>query len=191
MQIFLFSTICLLGTASYVIGVWQMLKNKYSPSTFSRVVWVLLAINSFAGVILSQSSRASVLLGGLLLLGNVAVCIVSFWKGVRTIGKLEYICLALLAASGLIWIFFSAPLVNLGISFIAHFVGAVPTYKKVWSDPKSESTAFWSLFFFASLLSIFASPGSSIRDVLLPVYYTFFDGSLFVLSLRRRKVFKH
>ncbi|MEK7586518.1 MAG: hypothetical protein AAB453_01460, partial [Patescibacteria group bacterium] len=119
MQIFLFSTICLLGTASYVIGVWQMLKNKYSPSTFSRVVWVLLAINSFAGVILSQSSRASVLLGGLLLLGNVAVCIVSFWKGVRTIGKLEYICLDLLEASGLIWIFFRAPLVNLGISFIA------------------------------------------------------------------------
>ena len=185
MQIFLLAVITILGVASYVAGVWQMLKGKYLPSTFSRVVWVLLAINSFAGVVLSKSSQSSILLGAILLLGNIAVCIVSFWKGTKTIGKLEYYCIALLVLSGIIWIFFRAPLVNLAISLFAHFIGAAPTYKKVWQNPKGESIAFWSLFFLASVLSIFASQGHSFEMMILPIYFAVFDGSIFLLSMRR------
>jgi hypothetical protein len=186
MQFFLFALITILGVASYGIGVWQMLKGKYIPSTFSRVIWVLLAINSFAGVFLSGGSQSSILLGAILLVGNIAVCIVSFWRGVKTIGTLEYICIALLLFSGLVWILFDAPLINLLISLIAHFIGALPTYKKVWRDPQSESVAFWSLFFLASVLSIFARDSDSLKAIILPIYYTLFDGSIFVLSVRKR-----
>lgn len=186
MQLALYTAITILGLSSYFIGIKQMIQNKYSPSTFSRIIWVLLSINSFAGVALSNSSNASILLGGILLIGNVAMCIVSFWKGTREIGKLEFICIGLLILSGIIWIFFRAPLVNLLISLFAHFIGAAPTYKKVIKDPRSESTSFWSLFFFASLLSIFAGGYASLWTIILPLYFTLFDGSIFALSLRKR-----
>jgi hypothetical protein len=120
-----------------------------------------------------------------MLIGNIAICIASFWKGTRTIGRLEYYCLALLGVSVLVWIFFKAPLVNLSVSLFAHFIGAVPTYKKVWQNPKSESVAFWSLFFAASVLSIFASPSLALGTILLPVYFALFDGSIFVLAMRK------
>lgn len=177
--------IAILGLSSYIVGLLQMLKNEYSPSTFSRVVWVLLAINSFAGVLMSGGGKSSVLLGAVMLIGNITICIASFWKGTKSIGKLEYFCIALLVVSVLIWIFFNAPLVNLAVSLIAHFIGAAPTYKKVWQNPRSESIGFWSLFFLASVLSIFVSPSYSLSAVLLPVYFTFFDGSIFVLALRQ------
>jgi cation transport ATPase len=185
MNLSLYVAITVLGLASYVIGVWKMLQNKYAPSTFSRVVWVLLAINSFAGVLLSNSSKASILLAAILLIGNAAVCIVSFAKGTREMGHLEYVCLALLIISGVIWIFFKAPLINLSISLIAHFIGAAPTYKKVWRNPKSENTAFWLLFFLASVLSIFVSDHSSLKTIILPIYFIFFDGSIVLLTLRK------
>ena len=184
MTIFLYILITILGIGSYFIGVRDMLRNKYSPSTFSRVIWVLLAINSFAGVFLSNGTKSSILLAGILLLGNIAICAVSFWKGNRKMGKLEYFSLGLLLISGLIWIFFSVPLVNLFISLFAHFIGGLPTYKKVWINPKSESVGFWSLFFFASLLSVFASDITSISSIVFPIYFTLFDGSMFVLALR-------
>lgn len=164
-----------------------MFKNKYSPSTFSRVIWVLLSINSFAGVIISNSSTSSIVLGGVLLLGNIAICIASFWKGTKTIGKLEYFCITLLLISALIWIFLDAPLVNLSIGLFAHFVGGLPTYKKVWIDPGSESLGFWSLFFFASLLSIFVADTHFLKDLILPIYFSLFDGSMFLLALRKIK----
>ena len=186
MEFYLLIVIAILAGASYLLGLVQMLRGSYKPSTFSRIVWLLLGVNGFAGVLLSSTSTAAVLLAGISLLGSAAMCVLSFWKGVRTIGKLEYVCIVLLIVSGLIWIFFEAPLVNLFISLFAHFIGAVPTYKKVWLEPKSESWGFWSLFFFASVLSIFASPGSSIKDVVFPIYFSLFDGSIFFLSLRRK-----
>ena len=185
MQPILYALILLLGTASYAVGVRQMLQGKYAPSVFSRVVWLLLAVNSFAGVVLSKGSKASILLAGILLVGNAAVCLTSFWKGTRSFGKLEWICIVLLVISGAVWLLFHAPLVNLGISLFAHLIGATPTYKRVWREPSSESTAFWSLFFAASVLSILASKGHSLSSVVFPIYFTLFDGSMFTLSMRR------
>lgn len=184
LQILLFTLILLFGTASYAVGLWQMLHGAYAPSVFSRVVWLLLALNSFAAVVLSGGTKPSIVLAAILLAGNAAVCAVSFWKGVRAIGRLEYFCLATLALSGMVWLLYDAPLVNLGMSLVAHFIGALPTYRKVWQDASSESTAFWSLFFVASVLSIAASWGQPLQLMVFPVYYALFDGSMFVLAAR-------
>jgi hypothetical protein len=186
LQTNLYLIITLFGSASYLVGLCKMLTNQYSPSTFSRVIWVLLAINSFAGVILSNSSSTSVLLAAILLIGNIAICIASFWKGSREIGRLEYVCTALLVMSTLIWLFFKAPLVNLALSLFGHFVGAFPTYKKVLHNPGSEDLAFWLLFFIASVLSIFACDFVSLTAIMLPLYYALFDGSIFLLILRKK-----
>ena len=188
MQSILYIFIIFFGIASYVAGVGQMLQGRYAPSVFSRVVWLLLAAISFAGVIASHSSSASVLLAGVYLAGNVAISVVSFWKGSKDFGRLELFCLVLLAVSGLVWALFDAPLLSLCISLIAHLVGALPTYKRILAKPESESTLFWFFFFAASLLSIFASLGSSMEMIVFPIYFTLFEGSLFVLSLRGRRV---
>jgi hypothetical protein len=184
LQEILYPVIIVFGSASYLVGLQRMLANQYSPSTFSRVVWLLLAINSFAGVILSHGSGASVLLAVISLLGNIAICVLSFWKGSKEIGRLEYVCVALLAVSALVWIFFKAPLVNLLLSLCGHFVGACPTYRKVFYYPKSEDLTFWLLFFVASLLSIFACDFVSYSAIILPLYYALFDGSMVLLILR-------
>ncbi len=162
-----------------------MLVGKYSPSVFSRVVWLLLAIISTASVVASHSTSASVILAFVFLLGNASICIASFWKGTKETGKLEYICLGILVVSSMVWIVFNAPLVSLVISLLAHFVGAVPTYKRVWIRPSSESTGFWSLFFVASLLSIFASWGQPLSLIIFPIYFALFDGSMTFLSMRK------
>jgi hypothetical protein len=185
MSFCLYTTITLLGISSYAVGIWKMLKNKYKPSTFSRIIWVLLSINSFAGVFLSHSSSSSILLGGIGLLGNIGMCFVSLFKGTREIGKLEYFCSIMLMFSVIVWMTLDAPLINLAISLFAHFIGAVPTYKKVWNHPESEDISFWFLFFLASALSIFVSNTFSLRTIILPVYFMLFDGSILLLALRK------
>jgi hypothetical protein len=185
MHILLLVLILLFGSSSYVAGILQILRNRYKPNVFSRIVWLVLAGNSYAALIASHSSSSSKLLSLIFLIGNAAICLLSFWKGTRTLGKLEYICLALLVISGLVWIVFDAPLINLGIGLAAHFIGALPTYKRVWKNGSTESAAFWSLFCIASVLSLFDGNGAAIKDVLFPIYFTLFDGSMTVLSLRK------
>ena len=187
MRYFLYLVIFFLGSASYVVGIREMFQGKYKPSTFSRVIWALIAINNFAGAYFSHGSASAIVLGGTFLLGNVAICIASFWRGTKTIGRLEYACLALLVLSGVIWIFFRSPLLNLAISLFAHFIGGLPTYKKIWLHPKGESTGFWGFFFFASLLSIFATDVFTVQALILPIYFALFDGSMYFLSMRAER----
>jgi hypothetical protein len=177
--------ITIFGLSCYLVGAYRILKNKYTPNTFSRVVWLILAVNSFAGVYFSKSSQASILLALVLLFGNILICTLSFAQGSSKIGSLEYVCLGLLFISLLIWIFFKSPLINLSISLIAHFIGAAPTYKKLWLNPESEDIPFWTLFFLASVLSVINSGHSSLKFVILPYYYAFFDGSIILLAARR------
>jgi len=185
MSIVLYIFIVLFGSASYMVGIWQIIGGKYRPNVFSRVVWLLLAINTFAGVVVSKSSKASIILAFVFLIGNACICLLSFWRGTFELGKLEYVCLALLLISAVVWIFYRVPLVNLSIGLLAHFIGALPTYKRAWKDGGTESTSFWSLFFIASLLTILASLDEPIKDIIFPIYFTLFDGSMAFLSLRK------
>lgn len=184
---FLYLVIAILGISSYVVGIRAMIRGVYSPSTFSRLVWVLISVNSFAGVIISKGSTSSIVLVSVFLIGNMSIGLVSVWKGTNHIGKLEYICMGLLVVSAFVWFFLYLPILNLFIGLIAHFIGGMPTYKKVWTDPSSESSGFWSLFFFASALSIVAASGEPFRAIIFPLYFTLYDGSIWLLSLRGKE----
>jgi hypothetical protein len=175
------------GSASYVVGARDVLVRGYAPSVFSRVVWLLLAGISSAGVVASGSGSGAVLLAGVFLVGNAVMCLLSLWKGTREVGRLEHVCLAILAVSVLVWLVFDAPVVSLVLSLLAHLVGGVPTYRRAWRRPASESAGFWSLFFVASVFSLLATLGEPAQSLVFPLYFVLFDGGMTALALRRQR----
>ena len=173
------------GCASYVVGCRAVLAGSYAPNTFSRVVWLLLAVISTAGVVVGDGGPAAVLLAGVFLAGNAVMCLLSLRRGTRALGRVELGCLGLLVVSGAVWVVFDAPVVSLAVSLLAHAVGGAPTYRAVWRDPGSESAGFWSLFFLASALSLLADLGRPPAALVFPAYFVLFDGGMTGLSLRR------
>jgi hypothetical protein len=186
MHTVLYVVIAALGIACYTIGVIQILRGKFRPSVFSRMVWFLLSLVSFLGVLASQGTSSSILMAGLAFLGCTLIFTLSFWKGSKTFGKLEYICLALLVLSVLVWVIFQSPLASLLVTIFADLVGGIPTLQKVWKNPSSESVAFWGLFALAGLLSLLDSYGSPWTTFVFPLYIVLFDGIVFFLCLRKK-----
>jgi hypothetical protein len=182
----LYGLILLLGIATYTSAVWQMLNGQYSPSFFSRGVWFLLGINSFAGVLLGGGSTASVLLASMLFVGNAAVFAVSYKKGSREFGFAEKISLVLLIISGITWAVLQAPFLGLVISLVAHFIGGIPTIWRVAKRPESEQAYHWYFYCTASILTLIASDKASIKAVLFPIYFACFDGLIIILANRKR-----
>lgn len=180
-----YALILVLGIATYTSAVWQMLRGDYSPSFFSRGVWFLLGINSFAGVLLGDGSKASIILAGTLFAGNAAVFAVSYKKGSREFGFAEKISLVLLLISGILWAVLDAPFIGLIISLAAHFIGGIPTIWRVARRPHSEQAYHWYFFFAASIISIVASDNKSITAILFPVYFAIFDGLIILLANRK------
>ncbi len=182
----LLSFVFILGITAYISAVWQMLAGQYKPSFFSRGVWFLLGINSFAGVFLGDGSTASILLAATLLIGNTAVFAVSYSKGSRIFGAAEKISLGLLVASGLAWAILDEPFLGLIISLVAHFIGGIPTIWRTIKKETSERAYHWYFFFVASVLSVIISPDRSLTAILFPLYFALFDGLIIVLSHRHR-----
>ncbi|PID99502.1 hypothetical protein CSA80_01940 [Candidatus Saccharibacteria bacterium] len=166
-----------------------MMRGDYSPSLFSRAIWFLLSINSFAGVALGGGSQDAIVLAFIYLLGSVAVFLVSIKKGSREFGKIEAISLALFVLSCVIWVVFDAPVINLMISLVAHFIGGVPTITRTLRKPSSEKALHWYFFCAASLMAAIGSPEKTFAAVLFPVYFALFDG-LIILLVNRRFVTK-
>lgn len=181
-----FILVALLGITAYGSAVYQILYGKYSPSFFSRGVWLLLGINSFVGVLFGAGTKASVILAATLLVGNLGVFLASYKKGSRNFGNVEKVSLVLLIIAFLIWIFFKAPFLTLVISLIAHFIGGVPTIWRAAKKPESEQALHWYFFFTACILSIIASPDKTVYTILFPVYFALFDGVIIILINRRR-----
>lgn len=184
----LFVTIALLGIATYTSAVWQMLVGQYSPSFFTRGVWLLLGINSFVGVLFGDGTKASIILAATLLIGNAAVFLVSYKKGSRDFGAVEWGSFLLLIVALLIWLLLDAPFITLVISLVAHFLGGIPTIWRTIKKPASEQALHWYFFFTASVLSIIASPDKALTAVLFPVYFVFFDGLIIALVNRKKIV---
>lgn len=186
MQEIFYILILLLGIATYGSAVYQMLRNQYSPSFFSRGVWFLLGINSFATVLRGDGSKSAVILAGTLFIGNAAVFIVSYKKGSREFHFAEKISLFLLIISAVAWAGLDAPFIGLIITLAAHFIGGIPTIWRTIKKASVEQAYHWYFFFIASLLSIISSPDKSLNVILFPVYFALFDGMMLLLVNRAR-----
>lgn len=175
-----------LGITAYSTAVWQMWRGVYRPSFFSRGVWFLLGINSFAGVYLGEGSSGAVALAATLLIGNAAVFAASYKKGSREFGAVEKLSLVLLAISAVTWIVFDSPYVGLIISLVAHFIGGIPTLWRVFKRPESEQAYHWYFFFVGCILSIVFADDRALTVILFPVYFALFDGLVILLANRKR-----
>lgn len=186
MQELIYILILSLGSAAYISAVYQMLRGEYSPSFFSRGVWFLLGVNSFAGVFLGNGSMSSIILAGTLFVGNAAVFAVSYKKGSRDFHFAEKSSLVLLIISTFVWAVLDAPFAALAMSLCAHFIGGIPTIWRAIKKASSEQAYHWYFFFVGSLIAFISSPEKTITAVLFPLYFIAFDGLILLLVNRKR-----
>ena len=172
---------------SYGSGVGAVLKGKYKPSIYSRLVWFLLAINSFLGVVALHNKSGSIALSILQALGCLAMLLASFKYSVKTFGITERICTLFLLASGVIWLTAHSPITNVVLSLVAHFIGGVPTLQKAWKSPLSENFFFWFFFAIASWTAYITADKSHLGNFLYALYFAVWNSLLAVITVRQFK----
>ncbi|MEK7452328.1 MAG: hypothetical protein AAB664_03230, partial [Patescibacteria group bacterium] len=104
------------------------------------------------------------------------IAILSLRYGYSGWGRTDTRCaIAVVVAVG-IWIVTKNPVLALVMSIVADFLGAIPTVKKVWFQPRTESRSAWTLAVFATMLNFGAVQTWGFSDVAFHGYLFFING---------------
>jgi hypothetical protein len=171
------------GYVPYIIDV---LKGKTRPHLFSWFIWcvttlIIYALQVKAGA--GSGSWATLSVGIIIFF----VFILGFRNGDRDIKKVDVLFLVLaLVALGL-WIFVNQPVLSIVLLTAIDIFGFIPTLRKSWSDPYSETLSMYMITTFRHALSIFALVEFNIITSLFPISWTIANGLLVVVLVTQRK----
>ncbi len=182
--------IAIFALLSFYNGIKAIHKKFYKPNVYSRIIWSLLAINAFIGLVKLENYSGILVLSAIQVVGGLWILLGSLRYSVFKFGITEKIASFLLACSGLIWLAADIPALNVAISLIAHFIGGIPTMIRVYKKPTSEYTAFWTYFALGSLVAFVFADKSDFRNYMFALYFALYNSSIICLSLRKNFSFK-
>lgn len=176
----------LLSLLAFIPYALAMLGGTNRPNRATWIIWMVL------GFILLGSYQAAGATHALWLsvanaMAFSVIVILSFKYGEGGWSIFDLSCLAAALLGVGMWWYFSSPLLALYLSVVIDFVGALPTIKKSFENPRSENFSAWLMFWLANSLNLFAVEKWSLAMGLYPAYMFGITGLVTIILWRRRK----
>lgn len=141
--------------AAFVPYIFAMLRGEIKPNRATWWIWTvvgcLLAANNY-----SSGASDSIWVPVSYVIGPLATAILSTKYGEGGWTRFDRNCLLSSGVSVVLWWMFSSPLVALFINLFIAFLGVLPTIRKAYYEPESESRIAWALFFSGDTFNLFA-----------------------------------
>jgi uncharacterized protein with PQ loop repeat len=179
----------LLTFLGYVPYIQDILRGKTKPHMFSWLVWsvstgVIAALQVYGGAGAGAWSTCA-----LALLLTLVLCL-SFKYGTKDVSIIDIACLLGACCALILWFFTNAPTLAMIVLCAVDMLGFIPTVRKSWNDPHSETLSLYAITTVRHTLCLFALQKYSIVTAAFPVVWIFANGLFSVLLLYRRKVCK-
>ncbi|MDD2822862.1 MAG: hypothetical protein PHQ59_02150 [Candidatus Daviesbacteria bacterium] len=170
----------------YVPYIRDTLKQKTSPHVYTWFIWGLVAAITFG---LQVSAGAGT--GSWVTLGIVLSCSTIFILGLRNgkkdITKIDTTFFILSLIALFLWLVIKQPVLSIILVSIVAVLGYIPTIRKSWNKPYSETLFSYQLNTFRHSLSFFALQEYSIITWLYPISLAIANGLFTLILIIRRK----
>lgn len=162
-----------------------IVRGKTKPSKASWVVWTLLSTITAAGMFQAGTINYQI---PIVALGDSAILVLAFKYGTPGWRPVERWSLVAGMASIALWVATQDPLWAIVISLSTNFVGALPTFTKLWSEPGSEDPTAWSIVTVSAILQTIAVSEWTVAAAMQPVSFLTIQGTiLFLIFIRPRR----
>ncbi|HBU66816.1 hypothetical protein A2467_02600 [Candidatus Nomurabacteria bacterium RIFOXYC2_FULL_36_8] len=174
----------------YIPYIKDTINNKTIPHTFTWLIWVFTV-----GITFALQVKGGAGIGSLVTLVLFIVCfyifILGLYKKNKDITWLDIIFLIFSLIALLLWLVAKQPVLSIVIIVIVDVLAFVPTIRKSWNNPHSETLSLFEIVTIRHALSIFALQQYNILTYLSPVASTLAN-LIFVIILivRRKKLLK-
>ncbi len=147
--------------------VRSILKGKTRPSRTSYGIWAVVdTIGAIGYVNAGATTTAWVMI--VLAINAIGIYALSLKYGMRGHTKVDVPCLIIAGLAVAVWLATNNPALAVYMSALAGFLGYLPTIRKSYLWPHSESTLSWSMYAVAAALNMCALTQLSPAIILLP-----------------------
>lgn len=179
----------ILGILGYIPYLIDVIKGKTRPHIYTWLVWGLITVIIFA---LQISDHAGPGAWVTLVAGTLSLCIfvLGLRQGDKDITRSDTLFFAAaLFALGL-WLLADRPLVAMLLLITVGMLGFIPTIRKSWNKPHTETISTYAINSSRHLLSVFALANFSLLTSLFPIAWGIANGLFVTLLLFRRHLTK-
>lgn len=147
----------------------DILKGETRPNKVTWFIWLLLQSLAFVSQLV-EGGRDSLLLSGGDIFITATILILAFYKGESKWHWIDKVSLVGAVIGLIAWYFFNQPVLALAITIFIDFCGVVPTLRKAYVDPHSETLSTWLIVGVGAIFGAFAVGKFDIALLLYPVY---------------------
>ncbi|MDB5259741.1 MAG: conserved hypothetical rane protein [Candidatus Taylorbacteria bacterium] len=188
-KIFISIIAVILTFVGYVPYIRDVIKKKTKPHAFT---WFVFTLSGGVGYALQVFGGAGV--GSWALLAAVIICFVIFILSLRIgdkdVAPSDFIFLFLALVSLFLWLVVKQPVWSAILAAATELLGFMPTIRKSWNNPHSETLWTYEVAFFRHGLSIFALQRFNILTLLYPIAWTAANLIFCIILVVRRKISK-
>ena len=182
--------LALLSTAitigAYYPYIRDISRGTTKPHLYTWLVWLLTQATATAALWYGGGNFATISLtvGTLLVL---LIVVLNFKSGTTNITRGDKLVLALALFAILLWWQLKSPLLSLLMVSAIDGVGYLPTFRKSYAEPWSETLSFWGAMVIAGVLALWASGQYNLLTITYLATLTTANTILFMICLLRRR----
>jgi hypothetical protein len=175
----------------YIPYIVDTIKGKTKPHLYSWFLWSLVTFIIFALQVLGNAGA-----GAFVTLATAILCLVEFILGFRSgerdITTFDTVMFVISLIAIAIWVFAKQPMISNLLIITINTFAVVPTIRKSWHKPESETLFSWIMAGTRNVLGILALDQFSLLTWLYPVS-SLITNVLFsaMLIVRRKQLAQH
>jgi len=159
----------IISLVSFIPYIFDILNRKAVPNRATWIIWMVVGV-IIAASYYAAGARESAYLPIANAIGLVFMAILVIRYGEGGLARLDVLCLAGAGLGLILWLLTSEPLFALYLTIGIDAIGALPTIKKTYERPESESNRAWLLYLVANSLNLFAITNWTLAIASYPVY---------------------
>lgn len=177
----------LLLIISYGPYIADIRKGKTKPHLYTWLIWSVTVCIGAAGVFVGGGGLLGTIPVAIDAVLVVTICILSLKHGTKDIKPIDTLALSAAFVALLAWVYFDEPIIAVLLATAIDAFGYVPTYRKSFKDPTSETKIYWIAAFGNVCLALLVLDEYSVLTTLYLAMSATANLGLFLLLLLRKK----
>ncbi len=177
------SILALVGNIPYLRDV---IRKKIQPHPYTWLVWSLVSLTTFFGG-LQKGAGIGALPTGVAELFTIIIFIFSLQYEFKQIRKIDTIFLICALLGFIPWILTKDPTISVIIVVTIDLIAFIPTLRKTWRRPKSETPILYAMNVSRHILTLFSLGAYNIATTLHSIVMIVLNSTMTGIILRRKK----